>query len=260
MITVAGLAAGMAHEINNPLGIIMQNAENAENRIFGDLPGNSSAALEAGTDIMNIKKYATTRKIDTYLKDIHEAGTRAAKIVGNMLQFSRGSESKFNYVNLNYIIDKAIDLAMNDYDLKKKYDVRKIRLMKDYGELPDIQCQETQIEQVFLNIFKNAAQAMGSKKFSDDEIPSLRIMTSLISENVKIEISDNGTGMNDNIRKRIFEPFFTTKDPGSGTGLGLSVSFYIIVNGHRGTITVESSPDRGSTFIITLPVSAGIVK
>ncbi len=253
MITVAGLAAGMAHEINNPLGIIMQNAENAKNRIFGDLPGNKNAAIEAGTDIETIRRYASSRKINNYLLEIHDAGTRAAKIINNMLQFSRRTESKFSYMNINSLIDKSIDLAVNDYDLKKKFDFRKISIIKKFGELPDIQCQETQIEQVFLNIFKNASQALGSKVFKDGQVPTLEITTTSISGKIQIKISDNGPGMDDSIRKRIFEPFFTTKEPGSGTGLGLSVSYYIIVTGHGGTIEAESSNDEGTTFIINLP-------
>jgi len=253
MITVAGLAAGMAHEINNPLGIIMQNSENAKNRIFGDIPGNNNAALEAGTDINTIRKYANLRKINNYLNEIHDAGARAAKIVENMLQFSRGTESRFAYLNINAIIDKAIDLAMNDYDLKKKYDFRKIIIEKNYGELPDIQCQEIQLEQVFFNVLKNAAFAMNNKVYKINESPRLDISTVLADGNCIIKITDNGPGMTESVRKRIFEPFFTTKDPGSGTGLGLSVSFYIIVSGHNGSITAESTPDRGTSFIISLP-------
>ncbi len=253
MITVAGLAAGMAHEINNPLGIIMQNAENARNRIFGDITGNIDAAIESGTDIESIKKYAVNRRINTYLEEIHEAGNRAAKIVENMLQFSRRTESRFSFMNINVVIDKAIDLAMNDYDMKKKFDFRKVIITKKYGELSDIQCQETQIEQVFLNIFKNASQALSKKVFTNGDVPSIDIVTIALNDQVQIEVSDNGPGMEDSVRKRIFEPFYTTKEPGSGTGLGLSVSFYIIVTGHGGTITAESSSGKGTTFIITLP-------
>jgi PAS domain S-box-containing protein len=258
MITVAGLAAGMAHEINNPLGIIMQNSENAKNRIFGDIPGNINAAAEAGTNVNVIRKYATLRRINNYLDEIHEAGSRAAGILENMLQFSRGTESRFNYLNINNIIDKAIDLAMNDYSLKKKYDFRQIKITKNYAELPDIQCQEIQIEQVLLNILKNAAQAMSSKNYKDNETPHLIITTSFSDNSIKLEINDNGPGMTESVRKKIFEPFFTTKEPGSGTGLGLSVSFYIITDGHGGRIYAESAPDKGSSFIIILPADRNL--
>jgi signal transduction histidine kinase len=231
----------------------MQNSENAKNRLFGELPGNIDAAKDAGTELRAIRKYAGLRRINTYLDDIHEAGTRAAKIVENMLQFTRVTESRFSYLNINSLIDRAIDLAMNDYDLKKKYDFRKIKIIKNYSELPEIQCHETQIEQVFLSIFKNAAQAMNSMKFDDTVVPTLKITTHSQNATCTIEISDNGPGMDEVTRKKIFEPFFTTREPGAGTGLGLSVSFYIIVTGHGGTISVESSPGGGSVFIITLP-------
>ncbi len=254
MITVAGLAAGMAHEINNPLGIIMQNSENALHRILDDLPANVEAALAAGTDFQKIRAYVTARRIDKYLIAIIDAGSRAAKIVSNMLKFSRGTESKFDYLNINTIIDKSLDLASNDYDLKKNYDFKNIRIIKEYGNLPDIPCAETQIEQVLLNLFKNAAQAM----YGDISMPALErsitVKTSQRGGFVKIEISDNGPGMDEVTKKRVFEPFFSAGKTGIGTGLGLSVSYHIIVTAHGGTISVESVPGEGTKFIILLPV------
>lgn len=253
MMTVAGLAAGMAHEINNPLGIIMQNAENAMHRLLDELPGNIKAAEAAGIDFKKLGEYVESRRIGQYLGSIREAGARAARIVGNMLQFSRGVDSMYDYLNINTILDKTLDLAVNDYDITKNYDFKKIRIVKRFGNLPDIRCTEIQIEQVFLNILKNAAQAMYSKQYEEGECPEIIITTSLENDSIVITFTDNGPGMDENTRKKIFEPFYTTKQPGSGTGLGLSVSYYIIVNGHGGTITAESSPGNGSSFIITLP-------
>lgn len=254
MITVAGLAAGMAHEINNPLGIIMQNAENALHRMLDDLPGNVDAALSVGTDLQKIQDYARARRIDQYLTAIRDAGVRAAKIVSNMLKFSRGTESKFDYLNINTIMDKALDLASNDYDLRKNYDFRNIRIIKNYGELPDIPCSEIQIEQVFLNILKNAAEAMFNDESASGKEHIVWITTSGQNGYVKIEIQDNGPGMAESTRKRIFEPFFTVGKKLGGRGLGLSVSYYIIVTGHRGSISVESARGGGSLFTIALPV------
>ncbi len=254
MITVAGLAAGMAHEINNPLGIIMQNAENAVHRLIDDLPGNINAAAAAGTTLDNIREYIRSRRVDQYLTSIRDAGERAARIVGNMLQFSRGTESRIAYLSINNLLDRALDLASNDFDLRRKYDFRNIRIKKDYDSLPEIQCAETPIEQVFLNLFKNSAQAMSGGGSVSGETPEISIKTVNLGNSIRIEIGDNGPGMEESIRKRIFEPFFSTKEPGLGTGLGLSVSYYIIVDGHGGTISVESSPGSGTLFIITLPV------
>lgn len=254
MMTVAGLAAGMAHEINNPLGIIMQNAENAMHRLLDDLPGNIQAADTAGVDFKKMREYIESRRIRQYLVSIREAGARAAKIVGNMLQFSRGVDSKFDYLDINTVLDKTLDLAANDYDITKNYDFKRIRIVKRYGVLPEIRCTEIQLEQVFLNILKNAAQAMSTKIYGSGESQEIIISTSSGNDSIEIVFTDNGPGMDDNTRKKIFEPFYTTKQTGDGTGLGLSVSYYIIVNGHDGTIMAESSPGGGSSFIITLPV------
>lgn len=257
MMTVAGLAAGMAHEINNPLGIIMQNAENAMHRLLDNLPGNIQAAEDAGIDFSKLARYIGARRINQYLLSIKEAGARAARIVGNMLQFSRGTDSMFDYLDINTVLDKTLDLASNDYDITRNYDFRKIKIVKRFSLLPQIRCTESQIEQVFLNILKNAAQAMNIKQYDSDEDPVIIITTVDKNDFVEITFSDNGPGMDENTRKRIFEPFFTTKLSGSGTGLGLSVSYYIIVNGHGGTITAESSPGNGTSFIITLPAGKG---
>ncbi len=253
MITVAGLAAGMAHEINNPLGIIMQNAENALHRMLDDLPGNIAAAEGAGTELKKIQDYVRARRVDQYLTAVRDAGARAAKIVANMLKFSRGTESKFDYLNVNNIIDKALDLASNDYDLMKNYDFRNIKINKNYGELPDIPCAETQLEQVFLNLFKNSAEAMFENSAASKE-HHINIQTAQNNGYIKIEFKDNGPGMDSITKKRVFEPFFTAGKVGGGTGLGLSVSYHIIVTGHGGSITVESEPGEGTGFIISLPV------
>jgi len=253
MITVAGLAAGMAHEINNPLGIIMQNAENALHRMLDDLPGNIAAAEAVGTELQNIKEYVRARRVDQYLTAVRDAGARAAKIVANMLKFSRGTESKFDFLNINSIIDKALDLASNDYDLRKNYDFRNIRINKYYGELPEIPCAETQLEQVFLNLLKNSAEAMFESGAAAGE-HVINVTTEHRNGSIKIEFKDNGPGMDAATKKRVFEPFFTAGKVGGGTGLGLSVSYHIIVTGHGGSITVESEPGEGTKFIISLPV------
>ena len=258
MISVAGLAAGMAHKINNPLGIIMQNAENAMHRLLDTLPGNLQAAETAGIDFNKLGQYIKVRRIDQYLVSIRDAGSRAAKIVGNMLQFSRGVDSNFDYLNINTILDKTLDLAVNDYDITKNYDFKKIRIIKKFGVVPDIKCTEIQIEQVFLNILKNAAQAMSLKKYKDDESPEIILSTGVVDNSVEIKFSDNGPGIDELTRRKIFEPFYTTKQPGAGTGLGLSVAYYIIVNSHRGTISADSIPGQGAVFTITLPVNIGV--
>jgi signal transduction histidine kinase len=180
-----------------------------------------------------------------------DSGMRAARIVENMLSFSRKNSLSVAEVDIPALLERTLELAANDYDLKKKYDFRKIRIEREYApDLPLVLCEESKIQQVFFNLIRNGAQAMASL----DRPPcfTLRVMGG--NGEVRIEIEDNGPGMSEDLRKRIFEPFFTTKRVGEGTGLGLSVSYFLIVENHGGRIEVESTPGKGSVFIIHLPL------
>ncbi|MCP4756410.1 MAG: PAS domain S-box protein [Proteobacteria bacterium] len=253
MMSVGGLAAGMAHEINNPLGSIMQGAQNIVRRFSPELKANLEAAETCGIDLNQIQTYMKERRIDNMLHGIREAGERMSKIISNMLQFSRKSESKFAPIDLGDLLDRTAELAGSDYDLKKKYDFRHIEIVRRYdSNLKPVMCTETEIEQVFLNILRNAAQAMVETEESVS--PRLVIRTAIDGEMAKVEIEDNGPGMEESVRRRVFEPFFTTKPVGTGTGLGLSVSYMIVTHNHNGTMEAESKPDGGSRFIVKLPL------
>lgn len=254
MLSVGGLAAGMAHEINNPLGIIMQCAESISRRVSPSLKANRRTADELGLDLGVMGLYMEKRGIDGYIEGIRTAGVRAAKIVQNMLNFSRSSDSRVQECNLNTMLDSTIELAANDYDLKKKFDFRQIIIERDYSsDIPETRCSATEIEQVFLNLLKNAAQAMAEMETPPDE-PKISIRTRMDGDTAVIEMADNGPGMPETVRRRVFEPFFTTKPVGSGTGLGLSVSYFIICTNHGGQFDVESEPGKGTKFIIRLPL------
>lgn len=254
MLSVGGLAAGMAHEINNPLGIIMQCAESISRRVSPELAANTKAAGEIGIDLGQMRQYMDERGISGYIDGIRDAGSRAAKIVQNMLNFSRSSESRIQACDLNSLLDSTIELAANDYDLKKKFDFRQIEIERHYAtNLPHTLCSSTEIEQVFLNLLKNAAQAMAEAD-PPPETPRIIIRTALQRAEILIELTDNGPGMPEKVRKRVFEPFFTTKSVGTGTGLGLSVSYFIICTNHGGQFDVESAPGKGAKFTIRLPV------
>lgn len=254
MMSVGGLAAGMAHEINNPLGAVLSGVQGTERRFSPSLKKNVEVASELGIDLNRVQQYMDRRGILGYLRGISDAGRRAASIVRNMLEFSRKSESSRMQVRVKGILEKALSLAENDYDLKKKYDFKVIEIRRDYEQnLPAISITETEIEQVFLNIFKNAAQAMADKEFGDER-PTLILRTRKDGEFVRVEVEDNGPGMDEDVRKRVFEPFYTTKHVGLGTGLGLSVSYFIITRNHEGEFLVESERGKGSKFIIRLPV------
>jgi PAS domain S-box-containing protein len=264
MISVGGLAAGMAHEINNPLAGMMQNAQVIHNRLTKDLPANDDAARQVGTNMATIKTYMEKRNILRQLNAINEAGNHAAKIVANMLSFARKSNSIKQKHHLAEVIEKTLDLSQNDYDLKQKYDFKQITIEKKYDpDLSAVLCEESKIQQVIFNIFKNAAEAMdaagkkqGQSNSKKANQKKAKLIIRLLEEKnyACIEIEDNGPGMDEETRKRIFEPFFTTKDVDKGTGLGLSVSYYIIVEDHNGEMSVESFPGRGTKFIIRLPL------
>ncbi|NJB68622.1 PAS domain S-box-containing protein [Desulfobaculum xiamenense] len=253
MMSVGGLAAGMAHEINNPLGIILQCSQNIERRFDPHLPANTKVANEFEVNLEGVRQYIEKRGIGNYISGIRDAASRAARIVRNMLDFSRKSESTRKPEDVNALLDRTLELASSDYDLKKNYDFRLIHIDKDYApDLPQVEMVQTEIEQVVLNVLRNAAEAMAMSGMTEQ--PHILLRSRRDGNHVRIEISDNGPGLGESTRKRIFEPFFTTKEPGVGTGLGLSVSYFIITNKHRGDFFVESEEGHGATFIIRLPI------
>ena len=254
MMSVGGLAAGMAHEINNPLGIIIQSAQNIERRVESELPANHQVAEELGISLAAVKAYFERRQILEFIECIHTAAARAAKIIANMLQFSRGSNSTMQPTDLPALVEQALGLAANDYDLKRKYDFKGIELVRDFApDLPLVPVVPVEIEQVTLNLLKNAAQAMSSNPQGRKPRITLRLRRE--DKYALLEVEDNGPGMEETVRRRVFEPFFTTKPPGAGTGLGLSVSYMLVTQNHKGLMEVASSPGKGSCFTLRLPLS-----
>ncbi|MDZ7762541.1 MAG: cache domain-containing protein [Desulfovermiculus sp.] len=253
MMSVGGLAAGMAHEINNPLGGILQNTQNVIRRLSPSLPGNLATAQSLGLDLDTVAAYLEQRRIFHFVNRIKESGERAAKIVDNMLTFSRNSERKMDVVNLKDVINKTIELAAHDYDLKKRYDFRNIQIFRYFADnVPQVLCVVTEMEQVLLNLLRNAAQAMAEGKKGGSQS---KIVLQLFQEGswTVMTVEDNGPGMDEGTTKRIFEPFYTTKGVGVGTGLGLSVAYFIVTNNHYGEMFVHSTPKKGTKFVIRLP-------
>jgi len=253
MISVGGIAAGIAHEINNPLGIVLQAAQNLVQRTRPDFQKNIDVAQKLGLDMELMQHYMQARKLDVFIQDIQSAAVRASSIIRHMLDFSRSSESRRKVCDIPGIIDKAVTLAGSDYDLKRSYDFKRIKITRDYDDnLPAINCTETEVEQVLLNLLRNAAQALAT---SDPpvEAPQIDVRVQGLGGFVRISLSDNGPGMPPEVQRRVFEPFYTTKPPGVGTGLGLSVSYFIITKGHGGKMTVASQPGEGTVFTIDLP-------
>jgi PAS domain S-box-containing protein len=253
MMSVGGLAAGMAHEINNPLGIITQAAQNIERRVSPELPANRKAAEELGVSLEGLNAYLEKRQIPEFIGSIREASLRASRIIANMLQFSRCAGTTIQPASLGVIIEQALELAGGDYDLKKKFDFRSIEIIRDYApDMPEVPMVAVEMEQVMLNLLKNAAQAMILNP--PDRRPRLTLRLRREEKYALIEVEDNGPGMEEEVRRRVFEPFFTTKEPGMGTGLGLSVSYMIVTQNHKGLMEVKSKSGKGACFRVRLPL------
>jgi PAS domain S-box-containing protein len=256
MLSVGGLAAGMAHEINNPLAGLLQSAMVLENRLLGDLAANHQAAEAVGADMGTIQAYVKARGLGELLDGIRESGNRAATIVRNMLEFARKSDRAFSSHHLGQLLDQTVELAASDYDLKKNYDFKRIQIIREYAtDLPEVPCDKSKIQQVLLNLLKNGAQAMTAQGTGDGQPPRFILRTRRDGDMARIEIEDNGAGMDEATRKRVFEPFFTTKPVNQGTGLGLSVSYFIITEDHNGTLSLSSAEHQGTIFTIRLPLA-----
>lgn len=258
MTSLGTLSAGIAHEINNPLGGILQGAQNIHRRLDPTKPKNQEVAKECGVALENVLQYMEKREILVFLKGITDMGERAANIVKNVLRFSRSSAADMQMVSIHQIIESAIMIILTSHDIRRQSDFRKIEIVRLFDpDIPLISCSPLEIEQVLLNLLKNAGHAVMSINASGSD-PQIVIHTRKTNDMVYIEIKDNGPGIDKYVKKRIFEPFFTTKAVGTGTGLGLSISYRIIVDKHHGTIDIESEVGEGTKFIIGLPIKQPI--
>lgn len=255
MLSVGGLAAGMAHEINNPLGAILHNVQNIRRRLSPELPRNLEHAEQAGIELETVNRYLQGREVPQLLDGIQQAGARAAKIVTHMLSFSRRSNRQMAPCDLPALIDQAVEIAGNDFDLTIGFDFKGQAIIRQFDpQLGPVPGTANELEQVLLNLLKNAAQAIHLRE-DDSEPGRIILRTRLNPPWAEIQVEDNGIGMSENVRKRTFEPFFTTKEIGQGTGLGLSVSYFIITNNHKGQMEVHSTLGQGTCFTLRLPLA-----
>ncbi|KAF1051258.1 MAG: Signal transduction histidine-protein kinase AtoS [Stenotrophomonas maltophilia] len=256
MLSVGGLAAGMAHEINNPLGAILHNVQNIKRRLSPELPKNLEMAGEVGIRLDDLNHYLEARDIPKLMEGIQYAGSRAAKIVSHMLSFSRRSHRQMSPCELPPLLEQAVEIAGNDFDLTGGFDFKSLEIVPQFDpELGPVPAIANELEQVLLNLLKNAAQAIHLRDDEEEgEQGRIILRTRLNPPWAEIQVEDNGCGMPETVRKRIFEPFFTTKEVGQGTGLGLSVSYFIITNNHKGQMEVQSELGQGTCFTIRLPL------
>ena len=252
MMTVGGLAAGMAHEINNPLGAILQNLQNSRRRLDPELPANQRAAEPLGLDLEVMQEYLLQRGIFQFYDHIQNAGERAAGIVANMLQFSRNDHLQKRDIPVSELIDTTLNIARNDLSMRHI----DLELDEQLGQSP-VHCVPSEIEQVLLNLLRNAQQAM--EDYQPDNEPHWRprvsIRTARRHNMLCLTIEDNGPGIPDDIAPHIFEPFYTTKEVGEGTGLGLSVSYFIVTAHHQGELRYHRAASaHGACFELCLPL------
>jgi PAS domain S-box-containing protein len=256
MLSLGGLAAGMAHEINNPLAGVLQGLQVIEDQVDPGLEVNREAAARHGIALNELRAYLEDRGVFAFLEAVRASGERAAGIVENMLRFTRQTEIQaMELCDLDLLVTQTLDLAVNEYDVKREYDLRRIAVEREVQPgLPLVPCIRGEIQQVLLNILRNAAQALLSVPGG---VRDPRIGIRLFSESgyAGIEISDNGPGIPAATLERVFEPFYTTKPVGVGTGLGLSVSYFIVTNNHHGMLSAESEPGQRTTFTVRLPLA-----
>ena len=253
LASIGQLAAGVAHEINNPIGYIFSNFgtlekylgqlfqmleayEANEQALTGTPQGQRLKAMREDIELDYLKE-----DIPTLMNESREGISRVRKIVQDLKDFSRVDASQeWVWANLHRGIDSTLNIVNNEI----KY---KAEVIKDYGEIPDVQCLPSELNQVFMNLLVNAAHAITAER------GTITIRTGTSHEQVWVEIADNGSGIPKDIIGRIFDPFFTTKPVGKGTGLGLSLS-YGIIQKHKGHIEVSSTPGEGTCFKVTIPV------
>lgn len=258
MAGLGQLTAGIAHEINNPINFVTANIKPLQldiddlNEIitrYENLDPTGDIKEQLGS-IEKFKKQIDLDFVQTEIKGllsgIDEGAKRTAEIIRSLKNFSRLDESDTKPINLNEGIDSTFVLLRSTFPSN-------LKVIKDYGDIPMVECLPGKINQVFMNIISNGIHAIKNKDEQREE-EQIVVRTWQSGNTVKVSIKDTGSGMTEETKQKIFEPFFTTKDVGEGTGLGLSIVFRIIES-HQGSIDVLSNVGEGTEFIITLPVN-----
>ena len=263
MASIGRLAAGVAHEINNPTGFVSSNLKTLSDyiedimglfkeyrKLISNLKKNSDICgplSEISEQLKRIVDLENEVDLEFVLKDIFdlideskEGTERIKKIVQDLKDFAHPGQDKPKFADINQNIDSTVNVVWNE--LKYKADV-----IKDYGDLPRVQCYPQLLNQVFMNLLINAVQSIEKRG-------EINIKTRADNGYVEIKISDTGSGIPKENLNRIFDPFFTTKDVGKGTGLGLNVA-YNIIKKHHGKIDVNTGLGKGTTFTIKIPVT-----
>ena len=254
MASLGQLTAGIAHEIKNPLNFVNNFAALSVD-LLSELKETAAPGLAALNPDQRDEVDAVVTTLTGNLEKIAEHGKRADGIVKAMLEHSRGSSAERRMVDLNALIDEALNLAY--HGARAQDQSFNITLERDFGaRIAPIEVNPQDVTRVFLNIFSNGFYAASRRARSGADasfVPMLKVTTRDAGEAVEIRVRDNGIGIPADIRDKLFQPFFTTKPTGEGTGLGLSITYDIVTKQHGGTITVESEVNDFTEFVITLP-------
>ena len=262
MASVGQLAAGVAHEINNPMGFISSNlgmmGEYIEDlsgliEVYGKLEGHVRSGKDDGASELLSEVEGKKEEIDieyllsdseNLVKESREGAERVLKIVRDLKEFSHVDKEEKMPADLNSGIESTLNIVWNEIKYNATVD-------KEYGDIPKVDCFPMELNQVFMNMLVNAAQAI------EDGQGTITIKTRQEGDFVLVSIADTGKGMPPEVQQRIFEPFYTTKDVGKGTGLGLNMAYNIVVKKHGGDILVDSAEGVGTTFTVKIPISNG---
>ncbi|GGA26201.1 AAA family ATPase [Okeania sp. KiyG1] len=256
MFSLGQMVAGIAHEINNPVSFIHGNITHANTymeevlellALYQSHYPQPHQEIEEAMEEMDLD--FLQEDFEKLLKSMKNGSDRIKNIVTSLRTFARLDESKFKCVDLNKGIEST--LTVLQHRLQKQEKRAEIQVVKDYGELPLVECYAGQLNQVFLNILNNAIDAL--EEYEDQDSLALSIRTETDGKQVKIAIADNGVGMNEETQKRLFDPFFTTKEVGKGTGLGLAIAHQIVTEKHGGKISCDSTVGQGTIFTIVIP-------
>jgi signal transduction histidine kinase len=266
MSSLGHLVAGIAHEINNPVNFIHGNIKYA-NDYTQDLlrlimlyqQHNSNPTPEIQTALEEVDIDYLQKDLPKLLNSMQIGTERIREIVLSLRNFSRLDEAQFKFANLHEGIDNT--LLILQHRLKADGKRSEIQVIKAYGDIPKVKCFAGQLNQVFMNILTNAIDALEERDHlrsltEQNQDPStIHIITEIIAERqVSIRFIDNGIGIPAEIQEKIFDPFFTTKPVGKGTGMGMSISYQIVVEKHRGQLFCHSTPGEGTEFVIQIPI------
>ncbi|MFB2894403.1 PAS domain-containing protein [Aerosakkonemataceae cyanobacterium BLCC-F50] len=261
MSSLGQLVAGVAHEINNPVNFIFGNLSHAKEytqdllglvELYQEYYPNPHPDIQAELEAIELD--FLTEDLPKLLNSMKVGADRIQKIVASLRTFSRMDEAEMKEVNIHEGIDSTLMILQNR--LKAKPDRPEIKVIKEYGDLPLVECYAGQLNQVFMNIVANAIDALEDAYNAKILVnPAISIHTKIIENNqVMIILSDNGPGITQKVKSHLFDPFFTTKPIGKGTGMGLSISYQIITEKHHGTLDCFSEPGKGTEFVIKIPL------